>query len=128
MDDVKRDRVIVELCFVPGCTGDAATARPGDTLPLEAGLTDQDLEPFLRELASVSVLEFTSTVGLFGGFEDRRRQEQLELRFKVGAALWRCVPEKHPGHIWYNPLFDQWPHRDRHNRLIEGPFAPLLGP
>ena len=52
---------------------------------------------------------------------------RFEERLKIYSSLWCCV-NKHPGHVWYDFMWDVVPHTDRHGRAQSGPWQPVTGP
>ena len=64
----------------------------------------------------------------FYRYEDARAREKFELRLREYASIW-CCKHAHPGHVWYDFLFDV-PHVDRHNRKWDesNPWKVVTGP
>ena len=52
---------------------------------------------------------------------------RFEERLKEYSSLWCCV-DAHPGHVWYDLMWDVVPHTDRHGRKQTGPWEPITGP
>ena len=53
---------------------------------------------------------------------------RFERRAKSFTGIWCCIDQKPVGHIWYDMFWDVIPHEDKHNRLIDKPWQPLVGP
>lgn len=52
---------------------------------------------------------------------------RFEERLRIYSSLWCCV-NAHPGHVWYDFMWDTVPHTDRHGREQTGPWKPITGP
>ena len=111
------------------CTQDEGTAAPPNIKNIVAGsnLSDVEIVNLLQNHFKAKVLKFSTMVGVFSGFEDKKKTEQFSNRLKRYAGLWCCI-HAHPGHIWYDMEFDVIPHKDRHNRVWDKPWEPTAGP
>ena len=89
-----------------------------------------------REYASTTVLELAGPLPDYRSVMGRKDAAWdavavFEQQIKSYGSLWCCnrPPNgKGPGHVWYDFLWDILPHRDRHNRLFEKAWAPMMGP
>jgi len=93
---------------------------------ITAPLTDVDAKAVFAPLTTVKVLQFSSMLGLFGGFAEDATRERFYRRVRDYAGIWCCI-HAHPGHIWYDLLYDK-DHTDRHNRHFNGTWHIVTGP
>ena len=100
----------MDACVAAGATCSEASAL----VKLTAPVSDVGAVKLFQPLRDVKILELTNIVGVFSGFEDQVVQTRFHRRIKEYTGIWCCI-SAHPGHIWYDLLWDQ-PHTDRHNR------------
>ncbi|CAK0784493.1 hypothetical protein CVIRNUC_007697 [Coccomyxa viridis] len=122
---------IVQVCE-PGkgrsCRQPGKLVLPGEvSVSIEAGLKEKELLEALQPLKDERLLMFTDMRQAFGGFSSPRDAERFEERLKEYSSLWCCV-DAHPGHVWYDLMWDVVPHTDRHGRQQTGPWKPITGP
>lgn len=65
-------------------------------------------------------------LGVWGGWALAEDRERFHRRVKDYAGIW-CCKFAHPGHVWYDLLWDV-PHTDRHNRAMNGTWQLITGP
>lgn len=111
-----------------GAAADAVRAAAGKPSAIEpvrvpAGLAPDALAKLLEPLRDVKVLDMGNLTAL--SMEDP--PQAFMDRTKNFGSIWCCVFD-HPGHIWYDMLFDQVPHKDRHGRTFDGPWEARSGP
>ncbi|KAL3140615.1 hypothetical protein ABBQ32_005185 [Trebouxia sp. C0010 RCD-2024] len=105
----------------------SAAVKPGNSIRLQANLTDQQIQTALKGFADVPVIHFDTMSGAFGGHAHFGDASRFQRRTEVYTSLWCCV-DKHPGHVWYDMWWDHLPHEDRHKRQITEPWKPSTGP
>lgn len=124
---VKEGRVLVDVAGTsksPAGGGDAKYPR----VSVGFGTKEAGWREALGKHAGVKVVELTSLEpGTFGGFDDEATTTKFHNRLKLYAGIW-CCHHAHPGHVWYDMLWDVIPHTDRHNRHWSGPWEPKTGP
>ena len=114
-------------------TGDGSPAmevQPG-WVRLHRGLSDRAIATALAPHAHRRVLTFTDAAASFGGFEGGESVAAAAAAAMAPlTSIWCCTaaPPHSPGHVWYDPHADTVPHVDRHGRVFEGEWVPLLGP
>lgn len=114
-------------------TGDGAPAlevQPG-WVRLQRGLSDRAITTALAPHAHRRVMTFTDAAASLGGFEGGDAVAAAAAAALASlTSIWCCTaaPPHAPGHVWYDPHADTVPHVDRHGRVFEGEWVPLLGP
>ena len=81
----------------------------------------------LGAFRGTKILHFSTMMNAFGGFDSPGTTAQFMEKIKHWTSIWCCV-HAHPGHIWYDMLFDVKGHKDRHMRVWEGEWFPKTGP
>jgi hypothetical protein len=74
------------------------------------------------------LVHFEDAARLWGGFADADRTTRFQNRLHLYSSIWCCIPDAHPGHIWYDFWWDTTPHTDRHDRVFNDGWKPLYGP
>lgn len=111
--EVLDSRVLIRVCL-----GAAACAESAPTgmqhIDLTTAVSDAEARSVFETLSSVKVLDFSSMLGVFSGWERPVDQERFYRCEKATAALfhhtqhrrvrdyagiWCCI-NRHPGHIW----------------------------
>lgn len=102
-----------------------AAKAPSSTtaLPVPSGLTPDELAKALGTLQDVKVLDMGNLTAL----ALQNPPDSFIQRTKNFGSIWCCVFD-HPGHIWYDPLFDIVPHKDRHGRTYSDKWEARSGP
>lgn len=123
LEAVKASKVTVDVCVgsTASCEGEGTSL-----VKLREAVTDAAAVEMFRPLRDVKVLEFSSMLGVFRGWADEADKNKFHRRIKEYASIWCCIAA-HPGHIWYDMLWDQ-PHTDRHGRVFNETWVPLCGP
>lgn len=124
-------RVEVEVCDAGEADAACATAASppkarAKSFKLAQGLKDADLAKIFEPFQKVKIISLNSIGtdgGVFGGWSDPMVQSRFYKRATSMTGIWCCV-NAHPGHIWYDMLWDMVPRPipDRHNRKRDGPW------
>eukprot|EP00884_Botryococcus_braunii_P011897 jgi/Botrbrau1/20708/Bobra.0058s0037.1 len=127
---VRDDRLVVYICKEGegGCAdGSKPAPMVSNMVKLAQRLTDVQIKTALEPYVNRKVLHFTNMATSFSTFAEHNNAVMFENRIKVYSSIWCCVLG-HPGHVWYDFFWDQIPHRDRHNRMIDSKWKPVTGP
>ena len=81
----------------------------------------------ITHLGAVGIAERSHRIRNGSGVCTLYTVHRFEERLKIYSSLWCCV-DKHPGHVWYDFMWDVVPHTDRHGREQKGPWQPITGP
>lgn len=87
---VKESKVAVDVCSAPGgCGASSALVK------LDKPITDGEAVKLFSPLKDVKVLEFSSMLGAFAGFDRPEDQQRFHRRIKEYVGIWCCV-QAHP--------------------------------
>lgn len=84
---VKQSKVTVDVCSQRqgGCAASTALVK------LDAPLTDAAAVKLFAPLKDVKVLEFSTMLGAFSGFEAPEDQQRFQRRIKEYGGIWCCI-------------------------------------
>lgn len=104
--EVSNSKVSVRQCK----RGREGCPTPGGSLneiiSLPSLLSEKELIEFLEPLKNIKVLEFSTMVNTFGGWDDKDREGKFNARIQRYLGIWCCVNAQ-PGHIYYDFFTDQ---------------------
>ena len=118
-------RVVVKVC--PGAEACEAGVDAAGVLTIPRNLKEGAMKEALGAFRDTKILHFSTMMNAFGGFDSPGTTAQFMEKIKHWTSIWCCV-HAHPGHIWYDMLFDVKGHKDRHMRVWEGEWFPKTGP
>ncbi|KAK3235712.1 hypothetical protein CYMTET_54103 [Cymbomonas tetramitiformis] len=105
----RTSRVKIAVCGSStrgGSRGCPAKATDLGQVAVAKGLTDKQLQTALEPHAAVKILDFSSMVGFFGGFEDHETDVKFRRRIQEYASEW-CCKYATPGHIPFDFFWDE---------------------
>lgn len=80
---------MVNVCMSGGCSKEPTGT--GATLDITVPLTEVNAVLIFGHLKAVRILEFTSMLGVFAGFEDEANKMRFQRRVREYGGIWCCV-------------------------------------
>ncbi|XP_020596119.1 arabinosyltransferase XEG113 isoform X2 [Phalaenopsis equestris] len=107
---VKESFLEVQLCEqkLPKCHATNRTERQG-FIKLPKHSTQEMIIQLFSMHKDVRVIEFSSMMDVFGGFDNAVAETRFRNRVQGYVGIWCCVMNKDPGHIFYDMYWDEKP-------------------
>merc|ERR1712060_407882 len=128
LSNPRTPKAVTESRVTVSLSGKAVRSKSsGTSITVSQVLTDETARHLLQPHQDVRVMVVDKILEVFTGFSKKSDTDRFYKRIRNYAGLWCCV-HAHPGHIWYDMMFDITPRIDRHNRNWDGPWKLLTGP